>query len=90
MRGKLMVAVMGFGVMTVLPLIGSAQERWPERREEWRDRCLHIREELEHARHEERRDAREGERREAREDAERVERERHEFNEHRCEEILRR
>ena len=90
MRGKMMIAVMGFGVMTVLPLIGSAQERWPERREEWRDRCLQIRDELEHARHEERREANAGERHEAREDEERVEHRRHEFEEHHCEEILRR
>jgi hypothetical protein len=88
MRGKMMIAAIGFGAVTLFPTIASA-EPWPERREEWRDRCMRIREEMEHARHEERRDAREGERHEAREDEERLERERHEYAEHRCEEVLR-
>jgi len=90
MRGKMMIGVIGFGAITLLPPLGSAQESWPERREEWRDHCLQIRAELEHARHEERRDVAEGERHEAREDEARLEHRRREFEEHHCEEILRR
>jgi hypothetical protein len=90
MRAQMMIAVMGFGAMALFPVSGTAQEPWPERREEWRERCLQIREEIAHAHHEERRDMEEGERHEAREDAERLEHRREEFREHRCEDILRR
>ena len=88
MRVKMMI-VLGFGAMMLFPGAGSAQEPWPERREEWRDRCLEIREHLARARHEESHDAAEGEPREAREDRQRIKRERREYRKHRCEEILR-
>lgn len=89
MRGKMIVVALSFAAVTLIPGIGSAQAG-PERREEWRDRCSQIREELEHARHEERRDMNEGERHEARESQERVEHMRQEFREHNCEDVLRR
>ena len=88
MRGIMMIAAVGLAAAMLLPVTGSTQP-WPERREEWRDRCLQIRDELEHARHEEQRAMSEGERHEARDDEDRVEHMRHEFDEHRCEEILR-
>jgi hypothetical protein len=88
MRAKMMV-VLGFGAVTLLQSAGWAQEPWPERREERRDRCVHMRDAIAHDRHEERRHNAEGHVEEARIDHDRLIHERHEYRVHHCADLLR-
>jgi hypothetical protein len=88
MRGTMM-ALLCFGAVMLLPGAASAQEPWPERHEERRERCLQLRDDIEHDKQEERHHKAEGDRHAAREDRERIKHERHVYREHRCREILR-
>jgi hypothetical protein len=85
-----MMLFLGLSAGTLLlSSFASAQEPWPERREEWHERCRMLRERIADDKHLERRHRDEGARHEAHEDHERLGHDRHEFREHRCSEILR-